>query len=137
MYFVLLWADELKNKVVSIECDNSAAVSWLLKKRSKGGAAADVLAKLLVSFCLQLKITLMCKHIAGSLNTVADFRSRDLLYAPQDQDEALFELSTDTSRQLTRAEHCRIILFKAVTMPESLRGLSLLEELINLRGTHE
>ena len=91
IFFIMVWSDMLRGKVVSIECDNTAAVSWLLKGRARGGGAADVLAKLTVLFCYEAKIYLLCKHLAGVLNVVADFNSRDLLLMSQNDDERYWE----------------------------------------------
>jgi hypothetical protein len=141
IFFVMVWSDILRGKVVSIECDNTAAVSWLLKGRAKGGGAADVLAKLTVLFCYEAKIYLLCKHLAGVLNVVADFNSRDLSFMSQNSDERYWDhpandLQSSRDSVLTdRIRRCRTLLFRAVMEPESLRGPMLLDELILLRST--
>jgi hypothetical protein len=140
VFFIMVWSDILRGKVISIECDNTAAVSWLLKGRAKGGGAADVLAKLTVLFCYEAKIYLLCKHLAGTLNVVADYRSRDLSFMTQNSDEPYWDdptgglASSGVSAISERIRRCRTLLFRAVTEPESLRGQSLLDELILLRG---
>jgi len=132
MYFVMLWAPQLRNQTVSIQCDNTSAVSWLLKRRAKGGGeAADVLVKLFVLFCLLENITIVGEHIAGILNIEADFRSRDLMYAPQELDEET--MFTSNSKEGERTIRCCQLLLKAVTQPGILRGPTLLAELMTLR----
>jgi hypothetical protein len=138
MFFIMLWVDTLRDKVISIECDNASAVSWLLKGRARGGGgAADTLVKIFVLFCYEAKIILLCKHLAGVANVLADFRSRDLIFAAQGSDEHYWEpreaTPTRPSTSLDRAAHCRRLLHRAVTQPESFRGHLLLNELTNLR----
>ena len=99
-----------------------------------------MLAKLTVLFCYEAKIYLLCKHLAGVPNVVADFNSRDLLLMSQHDDERYWEspeniqLSSRHSMPTERIWRCRTLLFRAVTEPESLRGQRLLEELILLRS---
>ena len=119
-FFIMLWVDTLRGKVISIECDNASAVSWLLKGRARGGGgAADVLVKIFVLFCYEAKIILLCKHLAGVANVVANFRSRDLIFAAQGSDEHYWEPREATptlqSNLPDRAAHCRRLLHKAVT----------------------
>ena len=38
VFYIILWADELRGKCVLLECDNTAAVSWLMKKRAVRGS---------------------------------------------------------------------------------------------------
>ena len=132
MFFVMLWAPQLRNQTVSIQCDNTSAVSWLMKRRAKGGGeTADVLVKIFVLFCLIENITIVGEHIAGILNIEADFRSRDLMYAPQELDEETMFM--DSSKGCERAMRCRQLLLKAVMQPGTLRGPTLLAELMTLR----
>ena len=47
VYYVMLWADKLQGSVAFVECDNTAAVAWLMKSRAAGGnLATDALAKI-------------------------------------------------------------------------------------------
>jgi hypothetical protein len=48
IFYVMLWAEQMEGRVVSVECDNTSAVSWLLKSRAtRGTPVADVLVKFL------------------------------------------------------------------------------------------
>ena len=50
MHFVLVWGRELKGKTIAVNCDNTAAVSWLLKMRgSNKSPVAESLVKLFFS----------------------------------------------------------------------------------------
>ena len=73
---IKLFAQLLRNKVVLILCDNSAAVSHL----EKGGGVRSwplySLAWLIFAKTSKLGITLNVRHIAGSLNVIADRLSR-------------------------------------------------------------
>ena len=131
IYFVLLWVDQLRGKIVLIECDNTAAVSWLCKSRAKN-TAADSLAKIFTLFCLKENITLLCKHIKGINNDIADFRPRDINIYSQDMEEGI--VTGQISKSYSRKVICRNLLYLSVTQPEAMRGLSLLELLTHLHG---
>ena len=75
IYFIILWSNQFENQIVHVECDNTSAISWIVKSRAKGNISGDVLAKLFSLFCLRYNIIIVCTHIAGVENTVADFRS--------------------------------------------------------------
>jgi len=132
VYYVMLWSEHFTGKVVSIECDNMSAVSWILHNRVKGGEGVDIIAKVFTMFCLTHNIILMCKHIKGVDNVVADFNSRDLTLLPQEGDEALFHGTpcSLTSRQVC----CRRLLIECLLRPDQMLGLKLLEKLMEVRG---
>jgi hypothetical protein len=75
-FYVFLWADILAGKVVSVECDNTAAVSYLMKARVKKNWVADCIAKVFTLFTLAYNITFVINHVQGKANTLADERSR-------------------------------------------------------------
>ena len=119
--------------VVSIECDNTSAVSWILKNRVKrGGEGVDAVAKTFTLFCLTHNIKLLCKHISGVDNIVADFNSRDLTLMSQDGDEELFHGTQ--SKPSRRQVSCRRLLHDCLLNPEQTHGLSLLKTLTRVRG---
>ena len=90
VYYIILWADEFRGRCVLLEGDNTAAVSWLMKKRAiRGSAPTDCLVRLLSLFCLRENIVVTSLHIKGTDNVIADFRSRDLDFLPQDADEEI------------------------------------------------
>ena len=136
LFYILLWAHHLQGHVVRVNCDNTSAVSWLMRNRTKCGGVADVLVKLYVLFTLRHDITIVGLHIKGSLNVIADFNSRDLLLRAQDEDESVTgTLCGPDSRALTRAERCRRLLLICVTKPHLMRGPSLVDELCLLDTT--
>jgi hypothetical protein len=90
IYFVMLWSPLFVGQIVHLECDNTAAVSWLMKCRANAGnEAADTLAKIFSLFCLKHSITIISTHLRGVDNVIADFRSRDLEYMAQAGDESI------------------------------------------------
>jgi hypothetical protein len=79
IYYVILWSDMLQNTTTVIRCDNSAAISWISHHRSRGKlSAAFSLTRAFTIFCASKNIHLIPLHLAGVLNTHADFLSRDL-----------------------------------------------------------
>ena len=80
MYYVMLWGENFRNKVIHVKCDNSSAMSWIVKSRDANSSAADALAKLFSLYCLHMNI-IICTHIPGVENIIADFRSRDLFFS--------------------------------------------------------
>jgi hypothetical protein len=73
MFYVMVWASEFEGRVIRVECDNTAAVSWLMKSRANGGnVVANLLAKIFTLFLLRHCITLICTHLAGEKNLVAE-----------------------------------------------------------------
>ena len=131
VYYILLWGNEFRNKIIHVKCDNSSAVSWIVKSRALHSPFADALSKLFSLFCLKMNITLICTHIAGVDNVTADFRSRDLTLLEQDADEGLVRGTVWNAN--TRKELCRRLLRTAVLKPEELHGLPLLQLLTLLR----
>ena len=145
VFYVMLWADVMADSVILLECDNTAAVSWLMKCRTKGkGAnrAADAIARLFTLFLLRTHIIIKSTHLRGVDNVIADFNSRDLSLCPQEADEGIIRdlrsresLVGQWSRSCNRRELCRSILYLCVTMPERMHGQSLADALIALLST--
>jgi hypothetical protein len=67
--------EHLQGKVVRVHVDNTAAVAWLNKRRSSHVAGQGWM-RLLIYTLLTYKIILLCDHIAGVNNIVADQLSR-------------------------------------------------------------
>ena len=134
IYYIMLWSEHCENQVIHIECDNTAAVSWILKSRAGRSKYADALTKIFSLFCLKFNITVICTHIRGIDNTIADFRSRDLLYFTQDADEAV--ANGPLLESSNKTEFCRRLLMTCVTRPESLHGPRLLTVLTQLHACH-
>jgi hypothetical protein len=136
IFYVMLWVDEFRGQCVLLECDNTAAVSWLMKNRAtRGSHATDCLVKMFSLFCLHEKITIISLHIRGVDNTVADFRSRDLAFAAQDSDEGLMASAAthgDTFEGSSRLALCRQALLLCVTRPEEMHWVKVLSKLTAL-----
>jgi len=124
IYFVMLWAPMFEGNVVHLECDNTAAVSWLMKSRAcAGNEAADAMTKIFSLFCLSRSIIITSSHLPGVANVVADFRSRDLVHMAQDGDETLCRGTMSSA--CTRQEICRRVLYTCVTKPWTIDGALL------------
>ncbi len=136
IFYVMLWVNEFRGQCVLLECDNTAAVSWLMKNRAtRGSHATDCLVKMFSLFCLHEKITIISLHIRGVDNTVADFRSRDLAFAAQDSDEGLMASAAthgDTFEGSSRLALCRQALLLCVTRPEEMHWVKVLSKLTAL-----
>ena len=139
IYYIMLWAGELRGRCVQLECDNTAAVSWIMKQRAvRGSPTLDCLVKLFSLFVLRENITVIASHIAGVLNVLADFLSRDLDHCAQESDEGIV-ISEDGKwfENCSRAVACRRLLYVCVTMPEEMHGPNLagaLTALLSGRG---
>lgn len=133
IYYVMLWAETLRGTVVFLECDNTAAVAWLMKGRTaRDNAAADAIAKIFTLFCLTYKICIISRHLPGVNNEPADFLSRDLQYMPQDGDEDICRGRMSDGD--TREQICRKLLKECVISPESVDSSRVHEILTALRG---
>jgi hypothetical protein len=139
MFYVMVWESEFEGRVIHVECDNTAAVSWLMKKRAvRGSAPTDCLVRLLSLFCLRENIVVTSLHIKGTDNVIADFRSRDLDYLPQDSDEELVNRVLQGGSAFdgwSRRELCRSVLLLCVAKPAEMLGPRGLELLTRLAGT--
>jgi len=110
-----------------------------MKQRAvRGTPTLDCLVKLFSLFILRENITVTASHIAGVLNVLADFLSRDLDYCAQESDEDIV-ISEDGRwfENCSRAVACRRLLYVCVTMPEEMHGPNLagaLTALLSDRG---
>ena len=114
-YFVILWGDRLKGKIVAVKCDNTAAVSWLLKSRgSNRSPIGESLVKVFVLYCLASDITIMPSHIKGVNNTHADMLSR-VQSLQESWDRSLRDTRVDDWWiGLSRKEICRSLLMASI-----------------------
>jgi hypothetical protein len=138
VFCIMLWADKLKGQVVFVECDNTAAVAWLSKGRATaGGVVTDSLCKVFSLFCLSHGIVVLCTHLKGELNTVADFRSRSLELLEQAADEDV--VHGMTSGASSRRDSLRRLLMKALLQPEGLHSAEILKaptEVLSMDGVN-
>jgi hypothetical protein len=138
IFFILLWADELEGHVVHLECDNTSAVSWIMKSRAtRGGPCIESLVKIFTLFCLRRNITIHATHIRGVDNVIADFRSRDLTHLFQEADESHVRV-LDRGQELSRwprMELCRSLLYTSIVSPETMQGQIIHDVLTCLGGT--
>jgi hypothetical protein len=67
----------LRGRIVRINVDNTAAISWLNKLRAKH-QFGQLWVALVVTVMLEYNITVICMHIAGVDNIIADDLSRYL-----------------------------------------------------------
>ena len=132
IYFVMLWGPSLRGKRIRLNCDNTAAIAWLMKSRgSNKSPVAQVLVKIFVIFCVSMDITIVSRHIPGILNTKADCLSRLLSL----QEKVNFRADTKTEhwwKELSREEICREFLRVSILEPSSMplpRALELLRSL--------
>ena len=122
VYYIMMWGNFLRGKVIFTEVDNTSAVSWLSRMRSTHTPHADALTRVFSLFCLRENIVIISAHLPGIKNDVADDLSRYLSYASQDADEVLpgTELSA-----LIRPQICRQLLTLCVTRPDEMRSRSI------------
>lgn len=134
MYAVILWGGEhLKGKVVQVNCDNTAAVSWILKQRGSNKApVGEFLLQIFVLYSISIDSMIFSQHLAGILNTHADYLSRSL--SLQEVSRAPVNTKEDDWwKGLSRQEICRSLLSQAMTSQSQKRSppiLSLLKSLL-------
>ena len=133
VYYVMLWGDTFRNMVVHVKCDNTAAVSWIMRNRAKNNTAAESLSRIFSLFCLSHNITLICTHIKGIDNVLADYLSRDLNLAPQDMDEPLTSEDGEEWKTWPRQVLCRRLLQICITKSSEMHGQAILKVLTGLR----
>ena len=146
IYHIMLHGDLYEGQVVHVECDNTSAIAWIMKNKTKNKTAADSLARIFSLFCLTYRITIICIHIRGVDNIIADFRSRDLSLAAQGADEEDLDLPLSeipgqeeigqTSNRCPRAKACRELLRICLGNQGQMHGQQVLKALTGLRGTH-
>jgi hypothetical protein len=133
MYFIMLWGPSLKGKRIRINCDNTAAIAWLMKSRgSNKSPVAQSLVKAFVVYCVAMDITITPRHIPGVLNTKADILSR--LISLQEIFKSVPDIKTETWwKGLSRAEICRGFLRASILEPSSMplqKALDLVKSLL-------
>ena len=70
-----LWADKLKNKCITLHCDNFAVV-YILNKQTSREPSIMALVRHLVVLCMLNNILIKAVHIPGEKNTLPDLLSR-------------------------------------------------------------
>jgi len=136
VYYVMLWGDAFRNGVIHIECDNTSAVSWIMRNRAKNNCAAETLARIFSLFCLSHHITLICTHIKGEANSIADTLSRDLSLAAQDADEELLQDHGADQEPSPPQVLLRGLLLTCMKEQSSMHGQRILRLLTDLHSTH-
>lgn len=125
IYYVLCWGHLLRDSVVAVRCDNTAAVSWLSKNRSGGQLkAAYDLIQIASVFMAAQNIKLSCTHLAGILNELADHLSRDISL------QEFIELrgTTQPSTAPEKAALWRALFLSALTSQSTLHLHSALKQ---------
>ena len=132
VYYIMLWAHLMVGRVVHVECDNTSAVKWLMSNRARSECeGVDAITKLFSLFCLVYNITIVCVHIKGELNVIADLNSRSLMLAAQDADEAI--MAGMPSGVSVRRAHLRQLLYRCVTRPSEMHLQTVLSELTHVQ----
>ena len=128
MYAIILWGkDFLKGKIVQINCDNTAAISWILKQRGSNKAPiGEFLVQVYVLYTLSIDCMIIPKHIAGLLNTHADYLSRSLSLQVNHQTKADTREENWWSK-LPREEICRNLLNQSIVMLSLRPSLAILQ----------
>ena len=130
VYFVLFWGRMLKGTVVQVWCDNTAAVSWLLKMRGQEKSLSTLdIVKIISLYCQPADIVICPYHIAGVDNVDADMLSR---YDVQELNEPPTIEGEEGSKSFERQAACRQLLTTSVLEPERLHSLGLLDTLSRL-----
>ena len=128
MYAIILWGkDFLKGKIVQINCDNTAAISWILKQRGSNKAPiGEFLVQVYVLYTLSIDCMIIPKHIAGLLNTHADYLSRSLSLQVNHRTKADTREENWWSK-LPREEICRNLLNQSIVMLSLRPSLAILQ----------
>ena len=133
MYAVVLWGKEhLAGKVVQVHCDNTAAISWILKQRGSNKApVGEFLVQVFVLYVLSIDCMIIPEHLAGVLNTLADYLSRSIFL--QEEPHVPVDIKAeDWWRGLSRKEICRNLLSRSITVQSQRPSLEILKLLRSL-----
>lgn len=132
MYAVISWGEKLKGKTIKIMCDNTAAISWIMKQRgSNKSPVAEYLVQVFVLYCMMMDIAIVAEHISGVTNNHADFLSRDVLL----QEKSFLEETTEEKSGLmefSKQDYLRKILMNSIVRPLDRRSQTVLEQVKNL-----
>ena len=129
MYMIMLWGPQLKGKIIFLQCDNTAAVSWLLKFRaSNKSPIGESLVQIFSLFCIAFDITLIPSFLKGILNVKADDLSRYRVPIYFKDSAGLVDIKDVTwwegqSREIV----CRNLLLASVGMPWSVYSQQILQ----------
>ena len=155
LYALLVWSTDeslgprIRDAVIYVELDNTAAISYLLKNRANSKSTAHCIVRLYSLACALFGWSIISSHIPGSLNTRADLLSRIcdpidfsdpacLLRFQVDPSPQARQLAVDlqkvltTSDALSTAALCRQLLLDSITQPESLPTPTLVERLLSV-----
>lgn len=136
MYAILFWGDQLKGKTVEIFCDNTSAISWVMKLRGNNKSpVAEALVQLFTIYVMANEIAVVARHIKGIDNVQADMLSRLLSL----QEKLNLEKGIEDTGEgpwwtgLAREEVCRKLLMVSITMPLRMPLSQLLDLVKGLR----
>lgn len=119
MYAIIFWGHALHGKVIQVKCDNTTAISWIMKSRgSNRSPIAEYLVQVFVLYCLMTDIVVVADHIPGVMNTHADFLSRDMLLQEEYENEATSKEET-ISNELRRKTTLRETLKKSMVLQQN------------------
>ncbi len=122
---VITEREYLEGQVLLVNVDNTAAISWLNKLKSKH-LNGQLWVTLLVTVLLEYRITLVCTHVAGISNTIADGLSR---YTQ----ETVEDLLNKGYRQMTMPDmNFRQAIWQASSTDFSQRLTKIRESLMKL-----
>ena len=127
MYAVLLWGKEyMRGKVIQVNCDNTSAVSWILKQRGSNKAPiGEFLVQAFVLYTISIDCMIIPQHLSGVLNTHADFLSRSISLQEKSQPQINTREENWWNRS-SREEICRHLLQQSITMQLTKPSLTIL-----------
>ena len=157
-YCLLVWSTDkalaplLRDAVIHVELDNTAAISYLLKNRANSKSTAHCIVRLYSLAVALFGWSLVSSHLAGILNTRSDLLSRIrdaidfsdplcLLRFQVDPSPQARQLEADlqkvstTSNALSTAALCRQLLLDSITQPESMPTPTLVGRLRSVVST--
>jgi hypothetical protein len=129
MYMIMLWGPKLKGKVIFIQCDNTAAISWLLKSRaSNKSPIGETLVQIFSLFCISYDITLNPSFLKGLLNVKADDLSRYRVPVHFKDSAGLVDIKDAMWWEgQSREAVCRNLLLASIGMPWSTHSRQTLQ----------
>ena len=153
LYCLLVWsldpslAHRLRDAVIEVELDNSAAISYLLKNRANSKSSAHCIVRLYSLAMALFGWSITSSHLAGFLNTRADALSRIFDAIDFSDPLCLIRFQTDPSPEgrslaadllkvptsssaLSTAAICRRLLLDSITQPDSMPTPTLVGRLL-------
>jgi hypothetical protein len=132
MYAVILWGRSMRGKTIKMMCDNTTAISWIMKQRGcNKSPVAEYLVQVFVLYTMMMDIAIVAEHISGVINQYADLLSRNVVLQEMSNLEDNTEVKIVLNEE-SRKKYLRMILKNSITRPLDMRSQTVLDQVNDL-----